>query len=203
MIVCISDNFYFRYGILQLAAELCPDKEIAAFDMNTAKKQSADDLVTEKPVSVIVDYTSSDSPFMFSLLEKKQTNCNLNIIVISDIRLNQDPIENILIDAVADYFMEKRGCMAKLRQCLSLIVCGLLVTRSVVNRHWAEIKKKANLTHREMAIFPYIVSGERNKEISRKINISQKTVSLHRRHIYSKLNVNTLAGLFNILSVAE
>ena len=91
----------------------------------------------------------------------------------------------------------------KLRCCFNTVKGGQLITRSITNVHWADIKRKAHLTHREIDIFPYIISGKRNKEISRNINISQKTVSQHRRHIYAKLSVNTLAGLFNILSVND
>jgi two-component system, LuxR family, response regulator FixJ len=51
------------------------------------------------------------------------------------------------------------------------------------------------LTPREHEVMSYVVEGLANKEISRELNISLKTVEAHRAHVMQKMNVNSLPEL--------
>lgn len=201
MIVCVSNNRYFHYGIYHLVAEDFPEKEVYSSDVNNVTNHSLDELIGIGAATVIIDYSYLDRTLIFSLIALKRDNADLNVIIISDSRVSLNAVENILINTAADMLIEKKSSIDKIQHFLYLKRSGQIIAHSVMNIHWAAIKKKAKLTPREIDIFPYIVSGKRNKEISRNINIGQKTVSIHRRHIYAKLKVTSLAGLFNILAV--
>lgn len=56
-------------------------------------------------------------------------------------------------------------------------------------------KKKKLLTKRETEILKLIVSGNLNKEIADKLNISLNTVLTHRKNILSKTGIKTVSGL--------
>ena len=199
MIVCVSCNQYFYYGICQMIAEHFPKKEVYSSDAYSFSRHLLDELISLNTVTAIVDYSYPDRSLIFSLMELKRRSVDMNVIFVADIQTNQDAVENILIDTVTDTLIDKKVSLEKICHCLHVANSGQIITHSVMNMHWAAIKKNARLTHREIDIFPYIISGSRNKEISRNINISQKTVSIHRRHIYAKLRVTSLAGLYNIL----
>ncbi|HDL8373341.1 TPA: helix-turn-helix transcriptional regulator, partial [Yersinia enterocolitica] len=52
---------------------------------------------------------------------------------------------------------------------------------------------------REYTILSLILSGNSNKNISQKLDISEKTVSGHRHSIYIKLKVKSVGQLYNKL----
>jgi DNA-binding NarL/FixJ family response regulator len=54
---------------------------------------------------------------------------------------------------------------------------------------------KFGLTRRELEIVIAVAAGESNREISRRLNISQETVKHHLTNIYSKVGVSTRVEL--------
>lgn len=56
----------------------------------------------------------------------------------------------------------------------------------------------ALLTMREKEIMQEVVAGKLNKQIANELNISIKTVELHRSHLMQKMSANSLAELVKI-----
>jgi FixJ family two-component response regulator len=65
----------------------------------------------------------------------------------------------------------------------------------VVNDRSLIFEELMHLTEREMDILKYVIGGYMNKEISKRLNIAEQTVKIHRSHIMHKLNVDSLADL--------
>jgi DNA-binding CsgD family transcriptional regulator len=65
--------------------------------------------------------------------------------------------------------------------------------------HLTEISNKTNttkeLTRREVTILRLVAKGLTTKNIAEKLNISDQTVSSHRKNICSKLEIKTVSGL--------
>jgi len=53
--------------------------------------------------------------------------------------------------------------------------------------------KRANLTKREVRVLKLVASGKTNKEIAKRLFVSEKTVKNHLNHIYRKLGVKNRA----------
>ncbi len=51
------------------------------------------------------------------------------------------------------------------------------------------------LTAREREVFAHLVRGQLNKQVGADLQISERTVKLHRARIFEKLEVNSMAGL--------
>ncbi|MFM7000251.1 MAG: response regulator [Limnohabitans sp.] len=51
------------------------------------------------------------------------------------------------------------------------------------------------LTTRERQVMGYLLAGDSNQQIAAKLYLSEKTISTHKTHILSKLNVTSIAGL--------
>lgn len=59
------------------------------------------------------------------------------------------------------------------------------------------------LTPREREVMPLIVSGHSAREIGALLNISPRTVEIHRQSVLSKLGVSTTIDLIHMMNLAE
>jgi two-component system response regulator FixJ len=59
--------------------------------------------------------------------------------------------------------------------------------------------KLASLTHRETQILDAIVTGKANKVIAFELNLSQRTIEVHRAHVMEKMDVKSLAELVKVV----
>jgi RNA polymerase sigma factor (sigma-70 family) len=59
-----------------------------------------------------------------------------------------------------------------------------------------------SLTPREYEVFCLVVTGMLNKQIGDKLNISEKTVKIHRARVMEKIKAQSLAGLVRIADEA-
>jgi DNA-binding NarL/FixJ family response regulator len=57
------------------------------------------------------------------------------------------------------------------------------------------VKKKMNLTSRELETLQLIAEGHPNKQIAAQLCVSIKTVEKHRQQVMNKLNIHEVAGL--------
>jgi DNA-binding CsgD family transcriptional regulator len=55
------------------------------------------------------------------------------------------------------------------------------------------------LTQREFEILQHLLHGKSVDFIARRLDIAASTVKVHRKHIYSKLNINSQAEIFTLL----
>jgi len=62
---------------------------------------------------------------------------------------------------------------------------------------------RAKLTEREFEISQLVLSGFSGKNIAEKLKISIETVRAHKKHIYTKLNINSQSELFAIFYQAH
>lgn len=53
----------------------------------------------------------------------------------------------------------------------------------------------ASLSKKEMEVLPFIISGKTSKFVGNELNISDRTVEVHRANIFKKLHANSLAEL--------
>ena len=63
---------------------------------------------------------------------------------------------------------------------------------------WAEAltQLETHVTTREKDVLKLLLSGFSNKEIAGKLSLSTETIKVHRRNIYSKLNIKSQSELF-------
>lgn len=202
MIICVSDNAWFRLGISELVQRYAKNDEELFFLTFEKVKDTPRDMALDMPVTVIVDYTVADPASLLTLLQLKRQKACLTLLAVTSSERIQEITENILLDSVADCLIDSYEAREKMIDFLTKGSIGQVVSKSITSRTWAMIKKNACLTHREIDLIPYIISGKGNKEISRQVEISQKMVSIHRRNIYSKLQVGNLTGLYKYLTAS-
>lgn len=65
------------------------------------------------------------------------------------------------------------------------------------------IERFGSLTPREFEILTYVITGMLNKQIAYDLNISEKTVKVHRGRVMEKLGVDSVAELVRLLEKAK
>lgn len=65
------------------------------------------------------------------------------------------------------------------------------------------LKRLALLTERERQIYGYMVQGDPNKVIAARLEISPRTVEIHRAHVMEKLQVRNLSQLVKLSILTE
>jgi len=84
---------------------------------------------------------------------------------------------------------------------LSPEVSGLIVQGALdPRRGFAPTSVLEVLTPRERMVLQLLCEDQTPKDIALKLNISRKTVDVHKRNLMDKLGVNTAAGLFKLAS---
>ena len=67
-----------------------------------------------------------------------------------------------------------------------------------------EIARRMDLlTPREHQVLDMVADGETNKAIARRLDISEKTVEIHRAHVMEKMQAKSLADLVKIMAMVE
>ena len=196
MIIVLTSCRYFQQGFSTLADQLMSDspsfqRVLYLHDINDATK---DDLVSTK--AIVVDYGQSDIQVLNALLDVKNRYEQSYFILITRDVCYESTIENILINTIADYTIDCKSAVRQLRACLAHFAREESPVTIFKNVRWHQLEKQQPLTRMESMLLPYIVSGKKNKEITRYLDVTGKTVSHHRRNIYRKFAVTSLTGLY-------
>lgn len=77
------------------------------------------------------------------------------------------------------------------------------LARDAAERHVPEVKDRfaarlSTLSAREREVMDLVVAGQSSKSIARTLEISHRTVELHRNHIFEKLDVQSVAELVRV-----
>ena len=75
--------------------------------------------------------------------------------------------------------------------------------RSAKNDHDSILERFKSLTPREYEILTYVITGMLNKQIAYTLDISEKTVKVHRGRVMEKLGVDSVAELVRLSDKAN
>ena len=134
---------------------------------------------------------------------------NMRVLIMA---LHNDPhLVRAALKAGADGYMLKSGTKDELFKAIETVTAGntfigsglsLQETHAAAkNKEYATAQRFAQqhgLTRRELEIMHFIGQAMNNKDIAKKLYISDQTVSVHRKNIMRKLGVNSTASLIKI-----
>lgn len=89
--------------------------------------------------------------------------------------------DNALVDRVVEALGRSEQALARLRE------------REGLRRHLAE------LTERELEVMRLVTAGRANKQIADELDISVRTVEVHRARVFDKMDVKSAVELANLL----
>ncbi|HID37053.1 MAG TPA: response regulator transcription factor [Ghiorsea sp.] len=135
-----------------------------------------------------------DMPGMDGLTLLQQIKSFLPNTIIVMVSGSENPADvQKAINFGAKGFIQKSSETSILLAALQLILAGgtyippLMLEQHVVSTHPRQ--ETASLTPRQMDILQYLHQGQQNKVIAYKLDLSEATVKVHVRHIFSVLGV--------------
>ncbi|AWI50146.1 transcriptional regulatory protein UhpA [Actinobacillus minor 202] len=194
-VVLIDDHMIVRAGFSQL---LSLEEDIQVIGEFGSAKETRQNLPRLKPDICILDISMPDENGL-SLLQDIPSGIRCIMLSVND----SDLIVKKALELGAKGYLSKRCSAEELIQAVRTVYAGgvylmpELTTKLVSSRHNSPIEQ---LTKREREICELLIQGFDAKEIADKLNLSFKTVHVHRANAMSKLNVKNNVELANLLN---
>ena len=197
-VLLVDDHTLVRRGLAQLLGTFIEDAEVTEAE----DAEQALQLLASGPQDVaLVDIRLPGKDGLELLKEIRAAWPKLPVIILTSFD-DSDYVKRALADGAAGYLL-KDSTPDDLQQAITVAMTGsgnVLSPRAVRNlfdnaANAAQrggsraVPPEAGLTRREMDILSYLAQGNSNREISKALFLSEKTVKAHLAAIFRKLGV--------------
>jgi len=171
----------------------------AGYSVNTfasAKELLESEHSTSGPACLVLDVKM---PGISGLdLQKELTSRNYAIPVIfitghGDIPMSVQAMKKGAVD-----FLSKPFDDGQLLDAVKVALLKDSQARSDLNEQKHIMQRLDSLTTRENEILTYLITGMLNKQIAYELKISERTVKAHRKQVFDKMGVNSMAELVRL-----
>ncbi len=199
-VLIVEDHPMMREAIAQLIRQE-PDLELSLATGHPAA--ALDAVISLKPHLVILDMTLPGKNGLELLKDMRAINANLQILVLSmhDETLYAERVLKaggrgyIMKDVAADEITKAIRAVLNGQVYVSPQISGRIIEAFSGKRGAKTASPIERLSDREFQVFQLIGQGHGTKEIASQLNISAKTVEVHRIAIKKKLSIPTAAEL--------
>ena len=133
--------------------------------------------------------------------ELKSHNLTIPVVFITghgDIAMAVQAMKSGAIDFIEKPF-DNEYLIVRVKECLSE---SLNITSDIQQQREIE-EKLSRLTKREKQVMELMVVGKQNKMIARELDISTRTVEIHRAKVMDKLGVHSLSDVVRIAMLSN
>lgn len=135
-----------------------------------------------------------------------QQKLNENEVIIPVVIMTGHGDVQMAVQAMKDgayEFLQKPFRDQELIDCISKALAQDKTNRIELKKKRAIQDRIDSLTARECEVINKVMEGKANKKIARELNISDRTVEIHRSHAMEKLSVKSVAELVKIMLSAK
>jgi DNA-binding NarL/FixJ family response regulator len=189
------NNYIFCEGLKGLLKDERNIDIIGIFGDGSGSLPDLKEILKLEPDVILADY-SADFNILLGLPEDALTKKKLKIILIGDSTLRHiadKQLKDLVLKGVVG-ILPPSADSELLKKALQAVFSGeLWLDRNTLMKILASMKQQeqnTSLAKREKEIVFHICQGYRNKEIARKLEISEQTVKSHCHRIYKKLGVS-------------
>jgi FixJ family two-component response regulator len=111
------------------------------------------------------------------------------------------PMSVKALKAGAVDFIEKPFNDEVLLSCIREAIAKDAQSRALDIEKAKILRRYEQLTRREKEVMGFVISGHSNKEIAKELDISHRTIDVHRSRIMDKMEANSLPELVNMASM--
>jgi DNA-binding NarL/FixJ family response regulator len=199
-VLIVDDHPMMRQGLAQLIDNEPDLKVIAEADTGG---QGLDIVVKEKLDLAVLDISLPDRNGLELIKDIRSVKPELPILIIS---MHDEALyaERVLRAGARGYIMKQEGGK-KLLQAIRQVLTGQIYVSEKMSARILETfsgrkteqsaSPVARLSDREFEVFQLIGQGKGTKEIAQHLNLSVKTVEVHRAKIKEKLGLQTATDL--------
>ena len=168
----------------------------AGYSVNTftsAKEFLESEHSTSGPACLVLDVKM---PGISGLdLQKELTSRNYAIPVIFITGHGDIPMSVLAMKKGAVDFLSKPFDDGQLLDAVKVALLKDSQARADLNEQKHIMQRLDSLTTRENEILTYLITGMLNKQIAYELKISERTVKAHRKQVFDKMGVNSMAEL--------
>ncbi|MEX9252638.1 LuxR C-terminal-related transcriptional regulator [Pseudenterobacter timonensis] len=148
---------------------------------------------------LILDYRRYELKLLKLLFEIKRFRPELKIVIIVKEKETLNATEHVLLNTAVDCLLDKNDSLKSMMQIVSFVYSATKVPFDVSHTRLQKLLHP-QLNEKEALLFPYIVAGEKNKEIAAETGMDPKLVSYYRTRIYHKYHVHNIVELYSAFS---
>jgi two-component system response regulator FimZ (fimbrial Z protein) len=198
--VCLADNYpVVHYGVKSYFKD---HPEISVVS-NVGSFFMVPDALRNKEINVLVIDLELDG--LKSIYELKAIIRNFpttKVLVFTN--LNEQVYAPNAIKAGVLGFVHKSSKLETLGTSIIRVQQGIVILSDSIKKNLALIAKQnkserlyRKLSNREIEVLRYLSDGKKNNEISKLLNLNEKTISTYKLRLLQKLNVTNLVDLVN------
>ncbi len=198
--VCLADNFpVVHFGVKSYFKDH-PEIHVVS---NVGNFSMIPDALRNKPIDVLVLDLELDG--LTSIYEVKsiiKNNPKTKVIIFTSLS-EQIYAPNAIKSGVSGY-VHKSSKLEFLGTTIQKVHAGTVMLSESIRKNLALIAKQnkserlyRKLSNREIEVLRYLSDGKKNNEISKILNLNEKTVSTYKLRLLTKLNVTNLVDLVN------
>jgi len=198
--VCLADNFpVVHFGI----KSYFKDHSEIEIVSNVGSFYMVPDALRNKEIDVMVlDLEIDGLKSLYDLRSLISKFPNTKFLIFSD--LNEEIYAPNAIKAGVSGFVSKTSKLENLGNAIIRVHQGMKVISTDVKKMLLTISKKSDsdslhkkLSNREIEVLRYISEGKKNNEISKLLNLNEKTVSTYKLRLLQKMGVTNVIALIN------
>ena len=199
-IIIVDDHKIFRHGICHSLSMEC-DYDVVA-DVGSGR-MAVKLALQYHPDIVLMDISLSDLNGVEATRQIKANNFNIKVIGLS-IHDKKIYVTRMLSAGASGYIL-KSASFEELQEGIKTVLSGEMFfcrdsRLKILDREGNFLNDKrisafSLLSNKEMEVLKLIAEGYKNKEMADKLNISARTVEVHRANLTKKLNISSIAGL--------
>jgi DNA-binding NarL/FixJ family response regulator len=203
-VLVVDDHAILRDGIRSLLERQSDIDVVGEAENGLVGLSLAGDL---QPDIVLMDVAMPAMNGLEATRKIKEQYPAIKVLILTQ-HDNQEYIEPLLKAGASGFVLKRSGGREVVSAIRHVYEQGGFLEPSIVRQvldHYhkdSELKNEPapSLTEREREVLKLIIQGRSTKEIARTLNISPKTVSVHRSNLMTKLNVRNTVDLLRYLS---
>lgn len=201
-VLLVDDHTIVRQGIKAL---LETQEDIEVVGEAEDGRQAVEKAKQLVPDVLVIDITMPNLNGIEATHKIKKINSKIKVIVLT-VHDNEEYVHQVLQAGASGYLL-KESAVSDLVSAINAVEKGdiflspsisKVVVKDYVRHAGAEsgdFDSLNVLTGREREVLQLIAEGRTNKEIANLLNLSVKTVDVHRSHIMEKLHIHDITGL--------
>lgn len=192
-VLCVDDHRIVRDGI-GLIVSRQPDMKVVGFAATAA--EAVAQFRQHRPDITLMDLRLESSSGLQAIVAIRREHPDARIIVLTMYQGDED-IHQALAAGAATYLL-KDSLSDDLIRVVREVHAGGSPMGADVKARLTERAAQPTLTPREIEVLKLVSEGRRNKEIASLLGISEETVPVHLKNIFSKLKVNERTAAVNV-----
>ena len=199
-ILLVDDHTILRYGILQSFRK---ENNFEVIGETDSGRSAINFVSTHCPDIILMDVSMPDLNGMETTRQILASTSDIKIIALS---MHSEKIYVMgMLNAGASGYLLKSCSFSELLKAIYIVLSGkkylsseiahLATAKSLNSIRNQNISVLSMLSKREREVLQLIAEGHKSKIIAEKLNISRKTVDVHRANLKKKLDIHNTAEL--------